>query len=306
MRRRFPLLVFAAAAAAGVRPVAGQAPARQVDRPDTLQCSSCAEWNAPQRPFQIFGNTYYVGTHGLSAILVTSLSGHVLIDGGLPESAPLIAAHVAELGFRMHDVRVILNSHAHFDHAGGIAELQRLSGARVQASPWSTRVLTRGASGPDDPQYGVIRSYAPVTSVTVVNDGDTVRVGELALTMHATGGHTPGGTSWSWRSCVGPRCRSVVYVDSQTSVSADGFYYTHSSTYPTGLADFARGASAIESLPCDILLTPHPDASSLWTRVAARDAGAPDALVNARACRDFAAQARQRVARRVASEAASR
>ena len=100
-----------------------------------------AEWNKPQAPLRVFGNTYYVGPRGLSSILITSEAGHVLIDGALPESAAMIASHVRQLGFRMEDVRVILNSHAHFDHAGGIAELQRLSDARVVATAWSARVF---------------------------------------------------------------------------------------------------------------------------------------------------------------------
>src|ERR1051326_432552 len=104
---------------------------------ETPQCSSCAAWNAPQTPFRIYGNTYYVGPHGLSSILITSDSGHILIDGGLAESAQQIAAHIRELGFRVEDVKLIVNSHVHFDHGGGISELQRLSGAKVAASPWS-------------------------------------------------------------------------------------------------------------------------------------------------------------------------
>ena|ERR1700733_8790609 len=95
-------------------------------------CANCAVWNKPQQAFKIYGNTYYVGTHGLSSILITSDSGHVLIDGALPESAPPIVANIRSLGFRVEDVKLIVNSHAHFDHAGGIAELQRLSGAVLQ------------------------------------------------------------------------------------------------------------------------------------------------------------------------------
>ena len=110
-------------------------------------CASCSEWNKPQRPFLIFGNTYYVGPRGLSSILITSKGGHVLIDGALPESAAQVAANVRSLGFRIEDVKVILNSHVHFDHAGGIAELQRLSGARVIASKWSAGVMRKGSVG---------------------------------------------------------------------------------------------------------------------------------------------------------------
>ncbi len=128
-------------------------------------CANCAEWNRPQTPFRIFGNTYYVGPHGLSSILITSKSGHVLIDGGLPESAQLVAASIRSLGLRIEDVKLILNSHVHFDHAGGIAELQRLSGARVIASKWSAAVMRKGGVGRGDPQFGELRPIAPVKDV---------------------------------------------------------------------------------------------------------------------------------------------
>ncbi|HSJ12870.1 MAG TPA: subclass B3 metallo-beta-lactamase [Longimicrobiales bacterium] len=269
------------------------------------ECPSCAEWNAPREPFRIHGNTYYVGTHGLAAILITSPDGHILIDAGLPESVAPITGSIGALGFRVEDVRLILNSHAHFDHAGGIAALQRASGAAVAASPASAVVLERGTSGPDDPQYGVALAFPPATAVRTIADGDVLRVGALAVTAHFTGGHTPGGTSWSWRSCEGERCLDLVYADSQTPVSADDFLYTRSSAYPAALDDFARGHARLERLPCDILLTPHPGASSLWQRLEQRDRGAAPALVDGGACRRYAAAARERLVRRVASEAAS-
>jgi metallo-beta-lactamase class B len=271
---------------------------------DTISCGSCAEWNAPQQPFRIFGNSYWVGTHGLGSILVTSPQGHVLIDGALPESAPAILASIRALGFRVEDVKLILNSHAHFDHAGGIAELQRATGAQVAASPWSARTLERGASDGSDPQYGLLRGYAPVSHVRTFADGDTLRVGPLALAAHFTGGHTPGGTTWSWRSCEGARCLDLVYADSQTPVSADGFLFTRNTTYPSAIADFERGFAVLDTLRCDVLLTPHPDASQLWQRIAARDAGQSDALVSANGCRAYAATGRERLQQRVAKERA--
>ena len=127
-------------------------------------------------------------------------------------------------------------------------------------------------------------------------------MGPLAVTVHFTPGHTPGGTSWSWRSCEGATCRDIVYADSQSPVSADSFLFTKSVTYPNALGDFARGLARLESLPCDILITPHPGASGLWERVAKRDAGDANALVAPRACAELAARARQVVADRVARE----
>lgn len=302
--RRFITLAATAAACLVTAPLVTAPLVAQTVTPRSAACPSCAEWNAPQKPVRIFGNTYWVGTHGLGSILVTSRDGHVLIDGALPESAPAILDNVRTLGYRVQDVRLLLNSHAHFDHAGGLAALQRVSGAPVAASPWSASVLERGASPPGDPQFGVLLTYPALRDERRIADGDTVRVGQLALVAHFTGGHTPGGTTWTWRSCEGTRCLDMVYADSQTPVSADGFLFTHNSTYPAAIADFERGFAVLEQLPCDVLLTPHPEASRLWQRIAASDSGNTDALIDRNACRAYASAARERLKQRIASEAA--
>ncbi len=270
-------------------------------------CPRCeANWFADQQPLRIYGNTYYVGTRGLSSILITSPRGDVVIDGGLSENAPLILAHIRALGFRVEDVKLVLNTHAHYDHAGGIAELARASGATVAASPASAAWLEHGKPGKNDPQFGLGLDYPPVPHVRVIHDGEVLRVGDLALTAHFTPGHTPGGTSWSWQSCETSRCLQIVDGDSQTAVSADGFLFTRNDTYPNALADFEHGLTTLEHLRCDILLTPHPDASHLWERIAAREAGTPDALIDSTACRRYAAAARTAIAQRVAKERATR
>lgn len=252
------------------------------------------DWTAPQQPFRIFGNTYYVGTHGLSSILVTSPTGHVLIDATLAENAPAIVEHIRALGFRVEDVKLIVNSHAHYDHAAGTAELQRASGATVAASAWSASVMEHGSSPKDDPQFGILPDYAPVANVRVIKDGDTLRVGPLALAAHLTPGHTPGGTSWSWQSCEAKKCLEIVYADSQTPVSADGFLYSKSD----GPAQFERGFATLEQLRCDILVTPHPGASAFFDRVAEKT------LVDPQACRRYAARAREALAMRLKRERA--
>lgn len=303
IHRRVQLLILAALVA-----LTGAAQAQRTDSAavgySSAACPSCAGWNAPTPPMHLYGNVYFVGTRGLSAILLTSDAGHVLLDAGLPESAAPIMASVRALGFRVEDIRVIVNSHAHYDHAGGIAAIQRASGARVFATASSAAVLRRGTPGADDPQHDIALPYPPVTGteVRVVAEGDTVRVGAIAIVAHATPGHTPGGTSWSWRSCEENACLDFVYADSQTPVSADGFFFTHSTAYPTALADFAHGFAVLEQLPCDVLLTPHPGASQLWERLDRREQGQKDALQDRQACRRYAADARAQLARRVAAE----
>ena len=243
-----------------------------------------------------------MGTRGLSAILITSPEGHVLIDGALPESAPRIIANIRALGFRVEDVRLILNSHAHFDHAGGIGPIQRVSGAEVAAHPWSAAVMRRGVPLPEDPQLEVALPYPPVERVREISEGDTVRVGSIALTAHFTGGHTPGGTTWSWWSCGDGACLRIVYADSQTPVSADGFLYTRSARYPSAIADFERGFATLERMRCDVLLTPHPGASRMFERAGASEAGGVSAFIDRDACRAYAAAARENLARRVERE----
>lgn len=263
-------------------------------------CSQCVEWNRPQKPFQVFGNTYYVGTHGISAILITSKAGEVLIDGALPESVQPIASNIRALGFRLEDVKIILNSHVHFDHAGGIAELQRLSGARVHASPSSAAVLKNGGVGRDDPQYGQVQPIAAVQNAHELHDGETVRLGDIALTMHLTPGHTPGGTSWTWQSCEGSVCRNIVYADSLTPVSAKGFLFRD---HPGVLQEFDKSFGFLESTPCDVLITTHPEVSGLWERLGAREQGVkPDPMVNEKACRDLAERGRRALKDRLAQE----
>lgn len=280
-------------------PVAGQADDPLVAPYATADCPSCAAWNEPQRPFRLHGDTYWVGTRGLGSVLLTSAEGHVLIDGGLPDSAPMILESIVALGFDPRDVKLIVNSHAHFDHAGGIAALQRATGARVAASPASAPVLVSGAVGHDDPQHGLAFQMPAVPAVDVLDDGDTVHVGPLSLTAHFTAGHSPGGTSWSWRSCDADGCLDFVYADSQTPVSRDGFRYSDDPDYPAAVADFVLGHAALERLACDVLLTPHPGASGMWERMAA----GPEGLVDGEGCRRYAAASRQQLVRRLEREA---
>jgi metallo-beta-lactamase class B len=272
----------------------------------TALCAAHAEepsWSQPQKPFRIYGNTYYVGTVGLSAILIASPQGDILIDGTLPQNAPLIEANIRALGFRVRDIRVILNSHAHPDHAGAIAELARASGAQVYASTASVRALTTGGDDPEDPLYGDTSRYPAIAHVSVVRDGETIHVGDNALTAHYTPGHTPGGTSWSWRSCEHDQCLNMVYADSLAAISRDGFRFTDDAIHPHRVEDFRHSLTVVAALPCDILMVPHPDAIGFMDKVAARNRGQrPDPLIDTRACQAYAAAAGARLDARLAQE----
>ena len=260
------------------------------------------DWNTPHEPFRIFGNTYYVGTAGLSAILITSNAGHILIDGGLAQSAALIAANIRTLGFEPRDVRLILNSHEHFDHAGGLAALQRETGARVAASPAAARALRQGHPTPEDPQYGsgLKVRFDSIQNVETFADRATLRVGPLAIAAHFTPGHTSGATTWVWRSCEGSRCVDVVYADSLTPVSDDGFRFTGDATR---LSSFGASIARVEQLPCDVILAPHPALTDFARKAARLKAGAAEnPFIEPNACCTYAAAARRRLKQRITDE----
>lgn len=257
-----------------------------------------ALWTQPQQPLQLFANTYYVGTRGLSAVLISSERGHVLIDAGLPQSADAIAANIRALGFKLQDVRWILNSHAHSDHAGAIAALQAMTGAKVASSAYGAQTMQAGRATERDPQHALGDTIPRVAAVEVLKDRQTLNVGDIALTMHETPGHTPGGTSWTWRACEAGKCLSFVYADSLTAVSDASFKYGGDARYPEALADLRGTLARIAALECDVLITPHPEASDLWTRIDR------SALTDVTACRRYADNATRRLEDRLRKEAA--
>jgi metallo-beta-lactamase class B len=285
LRRRTLTLVALAAAVS----LAAGAP-----EPDTAKkCGHCDEWNRPREPFRLHGRTYYVGPEGLAAVLVVSDKGLVVLDGGLPQSGPQIAGNIRKLGFAPEKIAVILNSHPHYDHAGGINYLQRLSGARVLASAWAAGALRTGEPSADDPQFGLGREeteFPPAVNVHTVGDGEVVRVGELEITAHLTPGHTPGSTTWTWRSCEDGRCADIVYADSLNAVSAPEFRFTDGA-HPGLVETFRKSIARVAALPCDILVTVHPSFSE--TDEKQRDPNA---------CRTYAADATRRLDERVARE----
>lgn len=296
--------------------VAAAAPAALPADQQPNPCASCEAWNAPQEPFRIHGDSWYVGTRGLSAVLVDSGEGLVLLDGGLPQSAAAIAANIEALGFSLDEVEWILNSHAHFDHAGGIAALQRMSGAMVAAGPAGAAALARGELPADDPQHGTPHSqFAPVANVRALADGERIALGGVALTRHATPGHTPGGSSWSWRSCEDGECVTLVYADSLSPVSAGEFRFSERAAAPAhgGPAHRDAGTTAdalrasierIRRIDCEVLVSTHPDASGVFDRRAERSES-PDAnpFVRQGACRTYAGTSAAWLDRRLAEEA---
>jgi metallo-beta-lactamase class B len=261
-------------------------------------CDGSDDWTKPAPPVRIHANTYDVGTCGISSILIVGDQGDVLIDGGPEEAADLIAANIRALGYRVEDIRFILHSHEHFDHAGDIAKLQRLSGATVISSVPAKKVLESGTPSADDPQSGTLKPFPPASVGRTVVDGQEVRLGNLMLTAMATPGHTPGALSWRWVSCDGGVCRTIVYADSLTPVSSPNYRF---SDRPAYVAAFRASIAKIGASPCEILITPHPSASKMPERFAL---GKP--LLDENACKDFAATLSKNLDDRLAKEAATK
>jgi metallo-beta-lactamase class B len=216
----------------------------------------------PAEPFRIAGNFYYVGANDIAAFLITGPEGHVLLDAGYPSTAPMIMASIAKLGFDIRDVKVLLNSEPHADHAGGLGVIQQASGAALWASEASADVI---ATGGDDPDMllpvralvwlGVIGRYPPARVDHRFKDGDTIRLGPVALTAHITAGHTRGCTSWSFLVRDGDRVLHVVSVCDPGVLAL--------SRYPEQTADRERSLRVLRSLPVDIWVTNHARA---WGR----------------------------------------
>lgn len=223
----------------------------------------------PAEPFRIAGNFYYVGANDIAAFLITGPEGHVLLDGGYPRTAPLIIESIAKLGFDIRDVKVLLNSEPHFDHAGGLAELQQASGAELWASEASARAI---ASGGDDPAtllplraliwLRIIR-YPPARVDHRFVDGDTIRVGPIALVAHITPGHTRGCTSWSFTVRDGDRALDVV--------SACSLIVLGAMRYPEQAADLERSFLTLRSLHADIWVSSHARLWGRYRKFVARD-----------------------------------
>lgn len=254
-------LVFAASILlAGTQSANVAPPMPALIHPWVAACEEWDDWDKPAPPFKVYGNTWYVGTCGISALLITSPNGLVLIDSGTEQGAEVVLANVAQLGFKPRDIKLLLSSHEHFDHVGGMARLQHATGAKVLASPVAASVLRTGKDSAEDPQSGLHKPMRPVARVGLLRDGRPVRVGPLVFTPVFTPGHTPGATSWHWQSCEGGDCKVVVYADSLTPISRDDYRF---SDHPAYLAAFRQSADRIEAISCDILLTPHPSASSM-------------------------------------------
>ena len=293
-------LALAAACLAGCAPPIQSRPDLPAPEQVTPQqwaagCEPWDDWDKPAPPYRIHGSTYYVGTCGITAILVAGPAGHLLIDSGTEAGAEVVLDNIGKLGFRPDEIASLLHSHEHFDHTGGHARVKQASGAHVVASLAAAPALRSGLSIAEDPQYGLHEPMAPVAVDVLVRGGETVRSETATLTAIATPGHTPGALSWTWRSCdAAGDCLDVVYADSLSAISREGYRFAD---HPAYVAAFRAGLQRLRETACDLLLTPHPSASEMVARAAS------GTLVGGMSCAAYADAAEARLDARLAEEA---
>ncbi len=218
-------------------------------------------WTQPQAPFHIVGNIYYVGSKGLAAYLIASPKGHILIDGTVAENAPLIEANIRRLGFRLQDVKILLNGHAHHDHAGALSQLKRDTGAQLLASPGDVWALEHGRPRGDN--TAGLTSWPAVKVDRALADGEVIRLGPIALTTVFTPGHTPGCTSWTLPETVEGERQTVVFL---CSLTVAGNVLVGNRPYPGIAADYLRTFDRLGEVHDDVVLPQHPEVTDVLGR----------------------------------------
>jgi len=209
-------------------------------------------WNQPVKPFRIIGNIYYVGASDVTSYLIVTPKGHILLDSGFAETVPQIKQNIAQLGFRLEDVKILINSHAHYDHAGGLAALKQLTGAKLMVSDEDAVLLAAGGKG--DFAFGDRFVYPAVKADRLLHDGDEVELGGVKLVAHLTRAHTKGSTTWTMKVQEGAKEYNVVFAG---STSAPGYKLVDNAKYPTIVNDYERMFRLLKTLPCDVFLAPH-------------------------------------------------
>lgn len=251
---------------------------------NSLNAQIRPEWTEPFPPFRIAGNLYYVGSKDLASYLITTPRGHILINSNLVGSVPLIRASVEKLGFKFSDIRILLISHAHWDHDGGSAEIKRLTGATYMVMDGDVPVVESG--GKADFRYGnePTSLYPPGKVDRVLHDGDTVKLGDVILVAHLTPGHTKGCTTWTLKSRENGKSYDVVIVG---GANVSDYKLVGNTAYPDIASDFERTFGLLKSLPVDIFLGAHGSYFNLVAKYASLKAGSVDAFIDPVGYRNF-------------------
>lgn len=291
---------------AALMALSGTAAAQDADRNDPLLRpiaeDYAKQWLEPQAPVRMHGQSYYVGFQGLGVVLIRTDAGLVLVDAGVPQGVRAIQANIRKLGFDPKQIKYILITEPHWDHAGGAAALARDSGATVIAGAAAVAELRRGNVGKDDPQASIHAPMPGVSRIRGVRDGEQLRIGGVTITARATPGHTRGSTSWQWQSCEGKACATFVFSASINPVSDDHYRFTG---HPERVALLRRGAAALAGLRCDVVIPSHPGTNDTLEHLTALEQSrTPNPLIEKDACKALAKTYADRLDARLAKEKA--
>jgi metallo-beta-lactamase class B len=244
----------------------------------TSHAQSSPDWTEPFPPFRIAGNLYYVGSKGLANYLITTPQGHILINSDLEASVPLIRASVEKLGFKFSDIRILLLSHAHWDHDAGSAAIKAITGAKYMVMDADVPVVESG--GKADFQYGNRAEllYPPTKVDRVLHDGDEVKLGGVILVARLTPGHTKGCTTWTMKVGEAGKIYDVVIIGSPNV--NPGYKLVGNSSYPEIASDYERTFRVLKSLPVDFFLGAHGDYFDLQTKYPRLKAGAVNPFID--------------------------
>lgn len=242
-------------------------------------------WNRPVKPYRVIANIYYVGASDVTSFLITTPEGHILLDSGFAETVPLIRDNVKQLGFRLEDIKILINSHAHYDHAGGLAQLKELTGAKLMASEADAVLLASG--GRDDFQWGDKLSYSPAEVDRRLRDKDTINLGGVTMTARLTPGHTKGSTTWTMQVKEAGKLLSVVFVG---STSVPGYKLIGNPKYPGIADDYAHTFRLLKGLPCDLFLSTHGSSFSMTEKMLRAERGEKNPFIDPEGYRRFIKQ----------------
>jgi metallo-beta-lactamase class B len=269
-----------------------------------LRAQGSPDWTEPFPAFRVMGNVYYVGSRGLASYLITTSEGDILINSSLENSVPLIRASVEKLGFRFKDIKILLISHAHWDHCAGSARLIKLTGAKYMVMGADVPVVESG--GKSDFQYGNDKNmrYPAAKVDRVLHDGDVVRLGDTELVAHLTPGHTRGCTTWTMTAREGNRTYNVVIVGSP-NVNA-GYRLVHNAKYPGIAQDYERTFRVLRSLPCDVFLGAHGSYYDMEAKYGGMKTGGPNPFIDPQGYKSYVAEREQAFRAELARQSATR
>jgi len=249
------------------------------------------DWTNPFPPYRVIGNVYYVGSQGLASYLITTPQGHILINSSLETSVPLIRESIEKLGFKFGDVKILLISHAHWDHCAGSAAIKELTGAKYMVMDADVPEIEAGGKG--NFQYGdsPTSRYQPTKVDRILHDVEEVKLGDAVLTAHLTPGHTKGTTTWTMKAKEGGKAYNVVIIGSP-NVNA-GYKLVNNAIYPQIASDYERMFRILRSLPCDIFLGAHGNYYGMEAKYARMKEGAANPFIDPEGYKSYVAEREQ-------------